>query len=726
MTVHAQTLRQYCSGILGSGDLESKLFPPHQRDGRLLDDRNPGPALYIAHPVRNPEIAMASGLPNLPRVGALKQPEARTKCLARFAHHELMAVELFAWALLRWPDLPSELRREFALVLADEQRHCRLYIDRLTDLGGTFFAPPYSNYFWKLVPAIAKSSQGPSAFLAAMGLTLEQANLDFTLLYSEAFAAAGDQQSADVLLQVHEDEIQHVAMAARWLKVLGPPGSDLIEAYSEAVPFPFSAARAKARQFDVTSRRRAGLGEAFINFVRAAQSNQNQPKQPATKASTQPGPQRGPLLYPNLGAEELPGKGGVVMTHATLPTLRLWRLLFGSRAHFLPALTSHDSSDELATLNTSPWPEGLGEPATAPAFAWLEDSSGIVPWISTAMLQVHPSLDSQKISSAPAGAVARVHDKAFAIELARRENLLPAFMRDLFLVLEPELLLDPDAAIRCMESAVASWPENLGRNFTLKPRLGTSGRGRVPGVDGRIDSPAVRGALKRLAKRGGAILEPWFKRKLDLSAQMHVASNGDVTLLGTLEQITAPSGVYLGHRAEIDSRGRVFSGSVYEEVLRETGAIVAKHAFDEGFFGPCGIDAFTIDLCAAVRAEAETESETPTEILRPLVEFNARFTMGTIAIGIVRRAIDQIREPLALTPGMRCAFYFGLDAPKSGWEAIFESVAGKKWLIPLWHPEDEMKPAILFAESRSALDAVVAAARQPKPKRKGPRKPAAS
>jgi hypothetical protein len=194
---------------------------------------------------------------------------------------------------------------------------------------------------------------------------------------------------------------------------------------------------------------------------------------------------------------------------------------------------------------------------------------------------------------------------------------------------------------------------------------------------------------------------------------------------GTLEQIAAPSGVYLGHRAEIDSRGRVFSASVYEEVLRETGAIVAKHAFDEGFFGPCGIDAFVIDRGSDARAEAGTKGGAPEEILRPLVEFNARFTMGTIAIGIVRRAIDRIREPLALTPGMRCAFYFGLDAPPSGWESIFEAVPGRKWLIPLWHPEDEMKPAILFAESRSALDDVVAAARQPKPNRQGPRKPAA-
>ena len=112
MPSHARTLRQFCSGILGSGDLKSKLSPPHQQDGQPLDDDNPGQPIYIAHPVRNPEIAMASGQPSLPKVGALGSPEARIRCLSRFAHHELMAVELFAWALLRWPELRPELRRD--------------------------------------------------------------------------------------------------------------------------------------------------------------------------------------------------------------------------------------------------------------------------------------------------------------------------------------------------------------------------------------------------------------------------------------------------------------------------------------------------------------------------------------------------------------------------------------------------------------------------------------
>ncbi|MFT5444308.1 MAG: hypothetical protein ACI8W3_003363, partial [Myxococcota bacterium] len=341
-----------------------------------------------------------------------------------------------------------------------------------------------------------------------------------------------------------------------------------------------------------------------------------------------------------------------------------------------------------------------------------EDCRGIVPWLSTDRLQLHPSLDNQKISSAPAGAVARVHDKAFANAVAESERLLPRAMQNLFQVLDPELLLDPDAAILSMKRTIASWPGELGHNFTIKPRLGTSGRGRVPGVDGKVDSAAVRGALKRLAKRGGAILEPWFKRKVDLSAQMHISEEGAVTILGTLEQIVAPSGVYLGHRAEFDSRGRVFSGSIHEEEIRETAAIASQHAFAEGFYGPCGIDAFSAEI-----ADAQGVTQ---EVFRPIVEFNARFTMGTITIGLLRRALEQVKEPLALEPGERRAFYFGLDAPDGGWEANAANVGERHVFIPLWHPDDALKPGILFAETASALDPVVAAAKTPKSKRQFP------
>jgi uncharacterized ferritin-like protein (DUF455 family) len=261
------SIAELCRRILTSGDLETKLAPPPPR----LPDV-PHPALSLERPVRDADLALTSGAEKLPRPGALADPAARARCLARFAHHELMAVELFAWALLRWPDLPRRMRRELLRVLEDEQRHCRAYLERLAALGSRLREHPRSDYFWKHAQTIADSPHGPRAFLCAMGLTLEQANLDFSALYRDAFRTAGDEASARVCQQVHRDEVRHVSVAARWLRELSEPGRSDAELYAACAPFPFAATRAKGRRFDAEARRAAGLSEAFIETVRRARS----------------------------------------------------------------------------------------------------------------------------------------------------------------------------------------------------------------------------------------------------------------------------------------------------------------------------------------------------------------------------------------------------------------------------------------------------------------------
>ena len=270
------TLHDYGCTLLLSPELEGKLAPPPPG---LVDA--PAAPLLVDAPVRCAELALSEGAPPLPRPGALVAPEARAACLARFAHHELMAVELFAWAIVRWPDLPAELRQGWLGILVEEQRHCRLYLERLAAHGSKLSEHACSGYFWRQAGAIAAAPSGPVAFLAAMGLTLEQANLDFTLLYRDGFREAGDEESARVCEIVHEDEIRHVAFARQWLLRLEPGAASDVEAYAAAVPFPLSAARAKGRRFDAAARRRAGLSEALIERVRNARSTQEtRPKDP--------------------------------------------------------------------------------------------------------------------------------------------------------------------------------------------------------------------------------------------------------------------------------------------------------------------------------------------------------------------------------------------------------------------------------------------------------------
>lgn len=261
----ASDLEAYCLGILEGGSLADKLVPPPAD----LADRPGRSALHVDRPVRQPGLDLRGAAGRLPPLGRLADPAAAAACLARFAHHELMAVELFAWALLRWPELPDALKRGWLHTLADEQRHLRMYEERLGALGSSIAEHPCSDYFWRQAPAIAASAHGPKAFLCAMGLTLEQANLDFSALYADAFRRVGDVASAEVCERVHEDEIGHVRQAVVWTRRLDGCDSDL-EAYRRLVPAPFEAARAKGRRFVASARQRAGLSEAFIAFVRDA------------------------------------------------------------------------------------------------------------------------------------------------------------------------------------------------------------------------------------------------------------------------------------------------------------------------------------------------------------------------------------------------------------------------------------------------------------------------
>jgi uncharacterized ferritin-like protein (DUF455 family) len=289
----ATCVREFCLEVLERGDLASKLAPPRTPAGDWLPDDAPHAPIHVDAPGRDPGLEMTTGVGRLPKPGELARAEARATCLARFAHHELMAVELFAWALLRWPDAPAGLRAGFLRALADEQRHCRFYLARLEAHDSRLEAHALPDYFWKQAPAIAASPHGVRAYLAAMGLTLEQANLDFTLTYRDAFREAGDEASARVCQVVHDDEIGHVALAAQWMPrtaghVGGPTADathaptpaaevfDDIDAYTTCVPFPLGPARAKGRRFEPTARRRAGLSERFIDFVRHAKSPQQQ------------------------------------------------------------------------------------------------------------------------------------------------------------------------------------------------------------------------------------------------------------------------------------------------------------------------------------------------------------------------------------------------------------------------------------------------------------------
>ena len=262
------TIQDTCQRLLLGGSLQDKL---HAYTVEQLEDAPvamPGPRA----PSRDNNLRIVGGNDRLPGLKDLAGEDARRSCLHRFANHELQAVELMAWAVLAFPEMPLAWRRGLMSSIADEQRHMSMYLDRLAALGGRFGDEALSGNFWTQASGI----HNPMAFLCAMGLTFENANLDFTLLYGEAFRRVGATAEGQVMDRIHHDERGHVAWALSWVQRLKRPEQTVLEAYQANTTFPLGLHRAKGRNCDVGSRRAVGLDDAFIAALKAARSPQEQ------------------------------------------------------------------------------------------------------------------------------------------------------------------------------------------------------------------------------------------------------------------------------------------------------------------------------------------------------------------------------------------------------------------------------------------------------------------
>ena len=224
-------IRDCALAILKSEELEPKLVPPPSN----LSDLDPGPPFLMKAPSRSNRLRIRPGREvKVPAREGMQDPAQRVRILHAFANHELQAVELFAWAILAFPDSLAEFRRGLVRILADEQRHTRLYLELLQHRGVSLGDYPLSGYFWNK----AGELDTPLKFVSAMALTFESANLDHASDYSELAREAGDEEAAGVMLQIHQDEIEHVGFGWKWLNLLKRPEESAWDAWCRSLAWP--------------------------------------------------------------------------------------------------------------------------------------------------------------------------------------------------------------------------------------------------------------------------------------------------------------------------------------------------------------------------------------------------------------------------------------------------------------------------------------------------------
>lgn len=213
-------------------------------------------------PARTERIKISPTQLKFPKKENLHLDEKKALALHSFANHELLAIEMMAAAILAFPHETAEdirLKNGIFTALKDEQKHFKLYVDRLNELGFEFGDFPLNDFFWRQMPSIKNMSQ----YLAVMALTFEAANLDFAQYYRDIFLSLDDPKTAGILDIVLEDEISHVALGSFWLKKWRQDKT-LWEYYLSSLPFPLTPARSRGIGFDPLIHSKAMGDEKFI------------------------------------------------------------------------------------------------------------------------------------------------------------------------------------------------------------------------------------------------------------------------------------------------------------------------------------------------------------------------------------------------------------------------------------------------------------------------------
>lgn len=215
-----------------------------------------------SYPARNNKIKFSSEQIKFPKKDSLRLDEKKAQALHSFANHELLAIEMMAAAILQFPHKTEEdikIKKGIFSALKDEQKHFKLYVNRLNELGFEFGDFPLNDFFWRQMPGIKDMGQ----YFSVMALTFEAANLDFAQYYRNVFLSFDDIKTAKILDIVLEDEISHVALGSFWMKKWREDKS-LWQYYLDSLPWPLTPARSKGIGFDPHLHARAMSDDEFI------------------------------------------------------------------------------------------------------------------------------------------------------------------------------------------------------------------------------------------------------------------------------------------------------------------------------------------------------------------------------------------------------------------------------------------------------------------------------
>jgi uncharacterized ferritin-like protein (DUF455 family) len=646
-------LRDFAEQVLFATTLEEKLRTPE-----IITDEHPGaPLLAVEAPGRPVELqfkAQGSGKADFPGVHRLEKEQERGRLLHFFANHELLATELMALALLRFPEAPPAFRRGLLQTLKDEQAHTRLYMDRMRECGIHFGELPVSGYFWRSVA----SMESPLDYVARLSLTFEQANLDFCRHFAREFQAAGDADTAGLLERIYRDEIGHVAYGLKWFRRWKNPDESDWEAFCRQLKFPLSPQRAKGLTLNVEGRRAAGLDAGFVAQLDVYSHSKGRTPcvfvfNPFAEGHIAHGNRFTPVKHQALLARDL----------ANLPQ-------FLCRADDIVLVPQRPAIEFLSGIKQAGF--------ALPEFVELKDGrvdaaspvrerklGGLRPWAwgPDSLELLRPLLENVSGERRAAGErfnerIAGLYSKAWSADFLkkflttplgapasrrhvesgdvtrRRDAGAPRTAGAPWLCTEQEVGVAVDSIDEAL-AAITVIRERGHHRIVAKQALGLAGQNAIRLWEPELLATQCQWLTRALQNRRQVVIEPWLDREIDFSIQLEMGPR-ELKLCGYTGLLNDAKGQFQGNWAEANFARRIpskvsalfdaeISGMV-QRLYTEIFSLLETELREAGFVGPVGIDAFVYRTANGERR------------LKPIVEINPRYTMGRLTVELMKQA----------------------------------------------------------------------------------------
>ena len=622
-------LREFAERVLFATTLEEKLQSPV-----ALTDERPGEAIVApcapGRPVELEFKPQGSGKSDFPGIHRLENKRERGRLLHFFANHELLATELMALVLLRFPEAPAAFRRGILQTLKDEQEHTRLYMQRMQECGVHFGELPVSGYFWRSISGMGN----PMDYVTGLSLTFEQANLDFCRHFSTTFSTVGDLETAKLLDGIYHDEIAHVAYGLKWFRRWKNPEESDWAAYCQQLRFPLSPSRAKGPQLNIEGRRAAGLDQAFIDQLNVfGQSKGRTPAiyffNPLAEGRIAEGRRFNPVKHQAAMARDLSNLPQYLCRQDDIVLVERRpspEFLAGTKAAGFPLPEFSELRNGAIDLQSSLASRKIN---SLRPWAWGPDTLELfAPIWSNVGGENHQLLE--RFNPGIAELYSKCWSAGFLRKFLMNRGDAPEWLCGV------EEVGVPAASVEEALAIVTAIRSHGHHKVIVKAAHGLAGHNAIRLWEPEILENQRRWIVGAVAGGRRVLVEPWLERLADFSMQLEIGPRG-AKLCGFTGLTNDLRGQYLANWAAPNFERRIPAkiACLFADIVGASALLPGL--FDQlirglelelktvGYEGPLGID------CLVYRAASGAVR------LKPVVEINPRYTMGRLTVELMKR-----------------------------------------------------------------------------------------